>query len=74
MQAIGVIRANWRDSNGKLKSINYGTGFAVSSKVIATCTHNVYSENFKDLCSEIFFIPGKQKGQVDDTVRVYRCT
>lgn len=41
--------------------------------MIVTCLHNVYSENFKKIASEIIFIPALD-GKITDQNRAYKCT
>lgn len=72
MSAIGLLRVNWRNEKDELVSINYGTAFAVSPKLVVTCTHNLYSERHCSLTSDIFFIPGI--GGFNNHGRAYKCT
>jgi V8-like Glu-specific endopeptidase len=71
---VGLLRVNWFNKLGKLVCVNYGTAFAVNSKMVVTCIHNIYSENGRELCQEVTFIPGIAKGFINDSHHQYKCT
>lgn len=39
-----------------------------------TCLHNLYNEEYDWLCQEIIFIPGVEKGFINDKTEIFKST
>ena len=61
LHLLGVLRWQW-ESSGTITTITYGTAVLLSSRVILTCAHNLYSEKMGRKCDSAFFIPGANDG------------
>lgn len=69
---VGVIRGEWFGRReDKITSICYGTGVAVSPRVILTCAHTVYSES-KKVAKAFTFLPSLQEGKIKKKDRIYK--
>jgi hypothetical protein len=70
----GVIRGEWLRDDGKLQSICYGTGIALSKRVVMTCAHSIYLEKKQRLCNAVSFIPDHDGGRLTRGQKIYTST
>ena len=69
---VGVLRSEWYDSTGGLKTVSYGTGVAITKRLILTCGHTVYMEKTGETCHGFSFIPGIDQGKIRHFQRIYK--
>ena len=53
----GVLISFWR-KNGKIIAKNVGTAFAVTNRLVITCSHNVFAHVLGNHATDVHFYPG----------------
>ena len=47
-------------------TFSYGTAFQVSSRILITCTHNLFSKFRNTWAHEVEFVPGVKEGEIKE--------
>jgi V8-like Glu-specific endopeptidase len=70
MLNCGLIRAEWLGQK-RLQSICYGSGVAISKRVVLTCAHSVFHDEKSLGCDVARFVPGHAEGKLKIQEKVY---